>query len=247
MNNMEKNNYSKIDKILNYILGVKPDEFFLIPDDSGYVKIKELIKALSQTNDLKWITKSKILGCSAGNNEALIEIKNNYIRSRFREKITLLQPAENIPGQLYTCIRKKAWKHIFNKGLFPKDSKIILTKKKKDALLIGKRIDNDPVLLYVSASSALNDGIEFLSFGSDIFLVDFLKKDMFKGPSIEKTIEVSHAKQPAKPKIFSPGTFIPKSQDIFPMESKTKSSKDNSWKKNKKKFRKEKTNFWPDQ
>ena len=31
-----------LNKILEYILGIKPDEFLLIPDENGFIKIKNL-------------------------------------------------------------------------------------------------------------------------------------------------------------------------------------------------------------
>ena len=38
----------KLSKLIVYMLGRQPDEFGLLPDENGYVKIKDLMKALGE-------------------------------------------------------------------------------------------------------------------------------------------------------------------------------------------------------
>ena len=45
---MQQKHTQKLAKFLDYVLGRNPDEFGLVPDEQGYVKIKELLKALNQ-------------------------------------------------------------------------------------------------------------------------------------------------------------------------------------------------------
>lgn len=245
---MSKNNNNKIGKILSYILGVKPDEFSLIPDENGYVKIKELVKAVHETSDLKWLNKSKITSYETSHENREIEIKDKLIRAVSRDEITRFSIPVKIPGELYTCIKRKSWKHIHEKGYFPETNKIVLSKTKEKALVLGKRIDNDPVLLMVSGSTAEKNGVLFRQFG-DLFIVEYLKKNMFKGPSLEKVLETLPVKKPVKDKPeITPGSFTPKIEDIFNnYPGKTDTGKKGSWKKNKKRLRKEKNKNWPDE
>lgn len=245
---MSKNNNSKIGKILSYILGVKPDEFSLIPDENGYVKIKELIKALHETSDLKWINKSKITSYGASHENTEIEVNDKLVRAVSREEITRFTIPKKIPGELYTCIKRKSWKHILEKGYFPENNEIILSQTRKKALVLGKRIDNNPVLLMVSGTIAEKNGVLFRQFG-DIFIVEYLKKNMYKGPSLEKVLETLPVKKTVKEKPeITPGSFTPKIEDVFSnIPGKTDKGKKGTWKKNKKRLRKEKNKNWPDE
>ena len=42
------NDLKKQARFLKYILGLRPDEFGLVPDRDGYVKIKDLLKAVHE-------------------------------------------------------------------------------------------------------------------------------------------------------------------------------------------------------
>lgn len=244
---MAKNTDEKTGKILDYILGVSPHEFFLIPDKNGFIKIKELLKACQEDDDLKWINRAKINHYINISENPLIEISENLIKAKDQTRFLKKQTAENLPGELYICIRKKAWLHVYEKGLFFPDQDIMLFKDKKQAKLIGKRKDNNPVLLQISTKISLKTGTSFYKFGT-FFTADQISKDAIKGPSVEKISEEIRKEKPAAPKkaVFSPGTFAVKAKDIFPEEKIQQESK-SSWKKNKKKLRRDKKNFWPDQ
>ncbi|MGM0417499.1 MAG: RNA 2'-phosphotransferase [Thermodesulfobacteriota bacterium] len=238
---MSKNNTDKIGKILEYVLSISPDEFFLIPDSDGYVKIKELLKAVHEKKELRWISKAEISAYTNISPDPLVEINGNFIRAAKRANTIKHETADNLPGQLFTAIRKKAWPHISEKGIYPKDNQtIMLTDKYDDALILGKRKDNDPVVLSVSTKNALKENIKFISCGQGLYTVDFLKPELLNGPSVEKAEEEIKTKNVQKKS--TPGTFSPNTKDLFP-ETKT----EKSWKKNKKKIRREKKNFWPDQ
>ncbi|MFW5875013.1 MAG: RNA 2'-phosphotransferase, partial [bacterium] len=47
-------------KLLSYILEKRPDEFGLIPDEQGYVSIKELLKVFAETEGWRHIRRSSI-------------------------------------------------------------------------------------------------------------------------------------------------------------------------------------------
>ena len=48
-----KKDPKQLAKLLNYALGRDPDEFGLVPDESGFIKIKELLKALHEEDGWK--------------------------------------------------------------------------------------------------------------------------------------------------------------------------------------------------
>lgn len=246
---MSKNNEEKIGKILEYIFSVKPDEFQLVPDKNGFYNFREVLKAISEKKELSWITKGKILSfLKLDKNQSIELIEPNLIRALNRTLPEFPKKTENLPGELYTCIRQKAWPHVIEKGLGCNndDKKIILFSNKESAIIKGKRIDQNPVLLFVSTKIALSKGIEFEKFTDNIFLTSYLEPQMFKGPSLEKTALKIKTKKAVDEKKFNPGgTFQISIEDIFP-ESKNLSN-NLSWQKNKKKLRRQKNKLWPDQ
>ncbi|MDY0132678.1 MAG: RNA 2'-phosphotransferase [Desulforegulaceae bacterium] len=243
---MNKTNQSKIDKILEYILLRRPDEFLLVPDTNGYYSFKEVLKAISEKKDLSWITKGKIISCINLGQSPLIELgEPGLIKAVKSDKIPFPQKTESLPGEIYTCIRKKAWPHVYEKGLNYKNKKIICFSSKEKALIKGRRIDPEPVLLHVSTKIALSKGIGFEKFMEDIFLAEKLEPEMFKGPSTEKTIQKLKKKKTVKKESFNPpGSFSVNPENVFPeLKPMTK----DSWKRNKKKLRRQKKNLWPDE
>ena len=47
----QKGSPKQLAKFLNYVLGRRPDEFGLVTDKEGFVKIKDLIKATSEEEE----------------------------------------------------------------------------------------------------------------------------------------------------------------------------------------------------
>lgn len=244
---MSKNNDAKIGKILEYILSVRPDEFLLVPDSNGYYNFKEVLKAISEKKELSWITKGKIISFLKLQQDPEIEINDqNLIKSLDKKPPEPFKIKTNIPGELYTCIRKKAWPHVMEKGLIYNDKKIILFSSKDLAILKGKRIDQDPVLLFISTKIALTKDINLEGFMENIFLADFIDPEAIKGPSVDKTVQKIKRKPLTEKKEISPaGSFSVNPEDIFP-EYRLQQNK-GSWQKNKKKLRKQKSRLWPDQ
>lgn len=243
---MSKNNQQKIGKILEYMLSVSPDEFLLVPDKNGYYSFREVLKALSEKKDLSWITKGKIFSWLNLEQNSLIEICGaNLIRYNGNNNRRLPEKTENLPGEIYTAIRRKAWAGVSEKGLKYQDKQIILFASKENALIKGKRSDPDPVILFVSTKIALLKGVSFEKFTEGIFLADRLEPGMFKGPSVDKTIVKIKQKKTDESKSFKPpGTFSVFPEDVFP---EYKNSGKDSWKKNKKKLRRQKNRLWPDE
>jgi hypothetical protein len=47
-------------KLITYILGRRPDEFGLVTDTEGFVKIKELLKAITEEAGWKYVRRSDL-------------------------------------------------------------------------------------------------------------------------------------------------------------------------------------------
>jgi putative RNA 2'-phosphotransferase len=174
-------------KFLKYVLGRRPDEFGLVTDTEGYVKIKELIKATSEEDGLGYVRRSHIDEILIALPNHGLEVKENLIRVRDREHLPKRTFALDPPKLLYTCIRKKAYPFVLNRGIKPTGfAKIVLSSRRDLARRMGRRRDHSAVLLTVQVGQAEDKGVVFLKAGEALFLADFIPPDCFSGPPLPK-------------------------------------------------------------
>lgn len=198
-------------KFITYVLGRKPSEFGLVPDQDGFVKIKEFIKAICEEQGLKYVRRSHIDEIIITLPNPSIEIKDNYIRAKYRDNLPRHNVAQNLPKLLYTCVRRKAYPTVLDKGIFPMGfSWVIMSSEPDMAERMGRRKDATPVLLTVQARKALEKGTLFYEAGDTLFLAESIQPDCFTGPPLpkQKPTAIKH-ETPAeqKPQTF-PGSYI---------------------------------------
>ena len=233
----------KLAKLLDYILGRRPDEFGLVTDRDGYVKIKDLLKALSEEEGLSYVRRNHL-------NEILLtlpnpsfEISDNSIRATNRRHLPEHVYAHDPPKLLYHCVRQKAYPHVCTKGLYPTGySRVILSSNLSLAQRMGKRIDQSATLLTVQVQQCLDKGVVFFSAGEALFLADFIPPDCFSGPPLPKeqptVLKKEELQKPAPKK--PAGSFLIDLEEI--MNPKTTGSKQN--KKSKKHKRRREPPPW---
>ncbi len=240
------NNLKKQARFLIYILGLRPDEFGLVPDREGYVKIKELLKAVHEEDGWRSFRLTNINEMLVSLPDPPLEISENRIRAKDTQQIPKRVSPENLPKLLFTFARPKALYTIIEKGILPMGRKhVILSPDKSMAKRIGNRIHASPALLTVSVENAIQQGTLFLQAGEDLFLARSIPPGCFKAPSLPKEPRVTKSKEPAKPKERdkTPGSFFPDLSEpvetVEPkkMTRKQRREKDLDWKKSRKQMR----------
>lgn len=242
-------------KFSTYVLGRHPDEFGLIIDDNGYVKIKEFIQAITETDGWRHVRNSHINDIMLMLNDPPIEVDEKRIRARDRSRLDPPVICESPPKTLYVCITHKSYLPVLDKGIHPTaHASIICCKDREMAERIGRRRDNQPIILTVNVQKMMDQGLTFRHAGDLLYLTDVIPTDCFTGPPLPK--EMPAVKKPVK-KVESietykkkalGGTFALKMNKPGEKKSKDKKKeKDDSWKNNKKRQRREKKHSWPDQ
>jgi putative RNA 2'-phosphotransferase len=237
-------------KFIFYMLGRRPDEFGLVLNTDGFVKIKELLKAICEDESLRYVRRFHIDEILITLNNPPIEISDNLVRAKSREHLPERLPAYVPPKLLYTCVRQKAYPFVLNKGVFPLGrGYVILSSEKKLAEKIGKRIDHTPVLLTVQTQKSVKNGVIFFQAGDLLFLAETIPFGCFTGPPLPK--EKPELKKPDAPKKEEPkslpGTFL---MDLTDEKDRNKRSKQErkrkeiAWKKERKKMKRKKENMW---
>ncbi len=230
---------------LSYVLGRNPDEFGLVPDQDGYVKIKELLKAVNEEDGWRHVRKALIDELLLVMPDSPIEIKDKFIRTVHRDHLQKDRYVQDPPRLLYAGITQKSYPFALEKGILPTyHLRVVLASTPEMAIRLGKRRDRNPILLTIQTSRAAENGAVFYQFGEQLYLAEFIPVGSFTGPPLPK-----HKDEPKKkeaPKEIKrdkmPGSFI---LDLHPGKNSKKKKKDLSWKRDRKQIRRENQKKWP--
>ena len=236
----------QLNTFLGYVLGRNPYEFGLVPDTNGFVKLKELLKAVNEEEGWGFVKQQSLDELVIALPDPAIEMTDYLIRAKNRDRLPAPVMCAKPPVLLYTGFRRNAHAHVLENGLKPYDQNpyVILSSNKEAAEKIARRRDSKPVLLTVDTRDALKLGVCFFSAGEGIFLASEIPVHSFTAPPLEIREERNPSSDKKKnnvPKSApTPGSFIP---DFMAGKDKTpKSARDDkhSWKNNKKQIRRQK-------
>jgi len=241
MNNQKK--LEKLSKFLQYVLGHSPDEFGLVLDESGFIKIKSLVQALKEENGWSYVKESHINDIFLILSETKLEINNDMIRSIDISNMPVIEQDQTPPKILYSCVRNKAYSHVLEKGVLPygHSSLVILTKDKDMAVRIGKRRGSNPIILEINTQNMIKSSKKLIRYGNYLYLTDFIPPNCFNGPPLPNEIEHKKGKKQSKNNQEKPGTFLFDTEKIFLKRDKDKNIKNKKgvgWKNEARKIRK---------
>lgn len=177
-------------KLITYILGRRPDEFGLVTDTEGFVKIKELLKAITEEEGWKYVRRSHLDEIQYSLPDPPFEISGKQIRAKHRDQLVRPHPVSKLPKLLFTGIRKRAYRSVADKGIFPTGYyQVVLSSSRDLAERMGKRADQDPVMLSVHVQKSVESGVRFFQSGESLFLAESIPAGCFSGPPLpqEKT------------------------------------------------------------
>lgn len=236
-------------KMLAYVLGVAPQEFGLVPDDEGWVSLKELTKALHEEEGWRGVRESMIRDAANRLAPDELELEEKLIRSRTR-KPPRPRPGVEPPPHIFIGLRRRAWPVLKDRGLEAhNDIPLVLARDKEFAYRLGSRRDPEPVLVTVQAHQAMDRGVMFSSLGEDLFLADWIPADCLMGPPVA---DKAPPKKPAKPKPDQPsgpvmpapeampGSFMVQQEDVDKPYKRKGIDKRVKWKDERRKGRRKK-------
>jgi putative RNA 2'-phosphotransferase len=172
-------------KMLAYVLGRQPDEFALIPDAEGFVKIKDLLKALHEEDGWGYVNESHLQEVVFTVPAPAFEIDAQRIRACKRLALNVEPPTDRPPKLLYAHVRRRAYPWVYANGIRPSShSHVVLAAQLAIAERLGRRIDPDPVILTVNVRAAEQQGVAFARFGAGLFLAEQIPAGCFSGPPL---------------------------------------------------------------
>ncbi len=237
-----KRKVANLSRLMSYILGNRPDEFGLVPDKEGYITIKEFLNAINEEPNMAYVRESHVREVLLHDRDGIFEIDGKKIRSTKRdfcpvEKEKDLAPLSKI---LFKGVKRKAYPYILKSGLLPGSKEhIVMTKDRDLAIRIARRLDPKPIILEISAGSAIENGITFYHFGDSLYLADRVPVQFISGPPLPKELP-SRQEIPKKEREEAPGSFILKVEMDPDLKRRKKAKKGIGWKEEVKKGRKRK-------
>ena len=235
-----KRKVAHLNRLLNYILGNKPDEFGLVPDKEGYISLKELLKAINEEPNMAYVRESHIREVLLYNRDGFFEITEKKIRSIKRNFTPVDKDQDRVhpPKTLYKGIKRKTYPFILKSGLLPGSKEhIVMTKDKDLAIRTAHRLDQTPIILEIKAGVAAENGILFSLFGDSIYLADKIPVQFISGPPLPKELPSKKETVEKEREIIS-GSFILQAERDPDLKRRKNVKKRIKWKKEMKKGRK---------
>ena len=201
----------QLEKLISYILARRPDEFGLVLDDQGFVRLKDLLKAISEEPGWRYVRKSHIQEVLLTSCKESFVLEDDKIRAVFRDR-ALNPDVEIIPPKLlYHCVRRRAYPVVCKQGVIPLGQpRVLLATTEELAQRIGRRRDPAPVLLTVQAQRAFEAGVTFSKQGEFIYVTDHVPVGYFTGPPLPREKKKEDSKPKKEPVAIPealPGSF----------------------------------------
>lgn len=171
-------NYVRLSKEISFALRHRPWEYELEMDEEGYVSINQLLNAINENakynkvidlDDLK-----KVIEIS---DKERLEINGDSIRALYGHTIPMhIKKIEATPpAVLYHGTSHKAIDMILNDGIKPMSRQYVhLSIDTDTAIIVGKRRDDNPILLIVDTQAAIKDGHKFYIGNDKVWLADYI-------------------------------------------------------------------------
>lgn len=230
---MRKHQLKELNKIIEYVLWHRPDEFGLFLNDDGSLPIKELMWALHEEPGWGYVRPDHLKELAYSRLQLTFTVGETHIKAKSVPSHTA--PAVNFPRLLFFAARRKAYPVILKHGLAPGSRAYVpLATTEEMALRIGKRREQEPVMLTVHATQAGESNQPFLCCGELLYLVTTLPPDFLSGPPLIEAAERRKVpKRQSLPRVIEseprqmPGSFLfDPSRDLEPLKRERRKKQD---------------------
>jgi putative RNA 2'-phosphotransferase len=203
----------KLSRFIATMLGRSPDEFGLVLDKQGFVTVKELLKAITEEEGWRHVRRSHLNEILLSLDSPDFEIVDRLIRATDRSKLPGITRPVDLPKLMYTCVRRKAYPFVVEKGLAAgSGNRIVLSTEKSMAERIGRRKDQHPVTITVRVDDSVAQGVGFDRCGTRLYLADAIPAGCISGPPLPKE------KHPTDKEKSTPQRTVPTEAGTFKVD-----------------------------
>lgn len=207
---MDRKELTYFAKSLWYVLGIRPDEFGLVPDLEGFVETKLLLQALREESEWSFLNRGHLAELIHSPEGTRFEFQVDRVRAK-NPMISMVPEATGCPPpRLFHAVRRRAHPVVLQHGLRPnKGPWVVMALTPEMALRIGKRRDPDPVVLEVKAEEASKRGVRFYATQGILFLAEFVPQEFLAGPPPVPTNKEEPKRRPKEALALEPqGSFF---------------------------------------
>ena len=174
---MSNINYLELSKEISYALRHAPWEYELEMDESGWVSVEQLLNALTENSKWDNVTEADLNYIINNSDKKRHEIVDGKIRAIYGHSIPqkIMNESAEPPKILYHGTAVSFIESIIKSGLLPKKRQYVhLSVDIETANQVGRRRDNNPVILVIDAETAWKDGILFYKGNDKVLLADIV-------------------------------------------------------------------------
>ena len=185
------------------MLARNPASFRLIGDEDGWIRIRDIHKALLEEKLFPAMTPRSIeqhfmlfrpdgFECEDGRVRAVPGIQ--------APGIFTYRPASP-PEMLFSVIRPRALHHVHVEGLSSSRERswLVLHSSRKEAIVYGRRFHNQPLVCKIEAGKADRNGVRFFHAGQGLFLSKKIDRQWLILPEIKEGPDAEGRKTKSRP------------------------------------------------
>jgi len=164
----------KVSKFLSGLLRHYPEKFRLNLDKNGFADLRKVLNILKERYGIDEISLRALVHLDK---KGRFEIVNDKIRAKYGHTVPVnhkWSESGEIPPLLYHGTSPKNLESILRHGLLPmKRREVHLSETVEDAIEVGKRYSEKPVILMINAKDMIKDGYEIRKKGR-VYTTDFV-------------------------------------------------------------------------
>lgn len=185
---MDRRQATRLSKFLSLVLRHRPDDYGLRMDDRGGVDMSDLIDVLVAEDVLAEEAEECIRELCEGSERRRFAIEDGRVRALYghSSRVRLNLPEHSPPETLYHGTTGTLARRFQSIGLLPEDrAHVHLSGTREEALSVGRRHTDYPVLLEIDTAFARSTGVKFSQASEVIWLSDAIPVEAIRFPVLE--------------------------------------------------------------
>ncbi|MBC1495203.1 RNA 2'-phosphotransferase [Listeria welshimeri] len=178
-----KINYPQLSKEVSYALRHAPWKYELELDKNGWVSVDQLLQAFHQSTEWQNVKLDDLKVMIEKSEKKRHEIKENSIRALYGHSVPMkIVKEEAIPPKfLYHGTAHSFLSDIEKNGLSPMCRQYVhLSEDIETANLVGKRKDENPIILVINTETARAKGTSFYLGNEKVWLADSIPSEFLE-------------------------------------------------------------------
>lgn len=184
---MDRRIATRLSKFLSLVLRHRPDEYGLRMDAQGWVDFEDLIDVLAAEDVIGEDAERTVEELVESSERRRFEIRDGKIRALYghSSRVKLDYPEDEPPETLYHGTTVEAARRIAKEGLQPAGRAYVhLSSTEEEAMNVGRRHEDHPVLIRVDTFAAIEKGLKFHQATELIWLCPALPADVCDVPEL---------------------------------------------------------------